>query len=176
MTTETVFTIRAAALYRIIGNAQTVVSKEGKKGAFLKQILNEFNNDESSATLDALGNMVIQMNHEGALAQFPIDDVDILGEMIIYIINYYRSNPELASKIATMCGISAIDSIYGDGHRHQLMVATPNARFLELATLNDELYKLSKEIDVKVRVEFFVNPDTHLFHPESQFIRVVANV
>ena len=50
------FTIRAAAFYRIIGNAQTVVLNQGKNGTLLEQLMKDISQTPSPA-LDALGVM-----------------------------------------------------------------------------------------------------------------------
>ena len=167
---EVEFTIRAATLYRIVGNAQTVVLNEGKDGTFLNQLLSE----NQTPAIEALACMVMEMNLGGALAKFPVSDVYVLGEIVRYMISFYGTRPELAAKIAALCGIAMI----GDGYGCPLITAPRNARLREIAELNNNLHHISKMVkyspDFIVRVEF-ITMET-VFHPESQFIRVVVTV
>jgi len=170
-------TIRAAALYRIVGNAQTFKLNEGKNGTFLTQLKNKLEQCETPCpALDALACMVLEMSFGGALAHFPVSDVTILGEIVRHMIMFYKTYPELAAKIATMCDL---DSILGGERGCPLFTATQNARFKEIGELNNDFYRISKAVgdssDINVRAEF-ITPKTHLFHPDSQFIRVVVTV
>lgn len=172
--TETEMTIRAAALYRIVGNAQTLKLDEGKNGTFLTQLMMKLELCETPCpALDALACMVMEMSFGGPLAQFPVSDVTILEEIVRYMIKFYKTHPELAAKISTMCGVG---SILGDC---LLVTATQNARMREIGELNCDFYRISKAMgdspDINVRAEF-IAPKTHLFHPDSQFIRVVVTV
>ena len=165
------FTIRAAAFYRIIGNAQTVVLNEGKNGTFLEQLFKEISQTPSPA-LEALCAMVMEMNTNGALAVFPVSDVVILAEMIRRIIVFYKSNPEFATKIALMCGIA----ILGDGYGYPLVSAPRSARLREIAQLNNNFHNISKLMkDSSVMCAEFTTMET-VFHPESQFLSVVVNI
>jgi hypothetical protein len=175
--TEFEITIRAAALYRIVGNAQTFKLNEGKDVTFLSQLMKKLELCETPCpALDALACMVMDMSCGGALAQFPVSDVDVLGEIVRYMIKFYKTYPELAANIATMCGLN---SILGDGYGCILVTLTQNARFREIAELNNNFYCISKAMgdspDINVRTEF-ITMETHLFHPDSQFIRVVVTV
>ena len=170
-------TIRAAALYRIVGNAQTFKLNEGKDGTFLGQLMKKLDLCETPCpALDALACMVMEMSFVGAVAHFPVSDVAVLGEIVRYMIKFYKTHPELAAKIATMCGL---DSILDGERGFPLFTATQNARFREIAELNNDFYRISKAMgdssDINVRAEF-ITPKTHLFHPDSQFIRVVVTV
>lgn len=167
------FTIRAAAFYRIIGNAQTVVLNEGKNGTFLEQLMKDISQSPSPA-LDALGVMVLEMNIGGALAVFPVCDVAVLAEMIHYIIGFYRRNPEFADKIAIMCGFGAI---LGDGYDCPLVAVPRNDRLREIAELNNEFCRISKATGDSLEVcAEFITMRTTVFHPESQFLSVVVNI
>jgi hypothetical protein len=166
------FTIRAAAFYRIIGNAQTVVLNQGKNGTLLEQLMKDISQTPSPA-LDALGVMVLEMNVGGALAVFPVCDVDVLAEMIHYIIRFYKNNPEFADKIAIMCEIA----ILGDGLGCPLSTAPRSARLREIAELNNEFRRISNAMGDSLEVSTeFITMRTTGFHPESQFLRTVVNV
>ena len=191
-------TIRAAALYRIVGNAQTFKLNEGKNeasrsnsegerlesvklvknsGTFLTQLMMKLELCETTCpALDALACMVMEMSFGGAVAQFPVSDVTVLGEIVRHVIMFYKTYPELAAKIATMCGVG---SILGGDRGCLLVTATQNARFKEIGELNNNFYRVSKAMgdspDINLRAEF-IAPKTHLFHPDSQFIRVVVTV
>ena len=167
------FTIRAAAFYRIIGNAQTVMLDEGKNGTFLEQLMKDVSQTPSPA-LDALGVMVLEMNVGGALAVFPVCDVAVLAEMIHYVIMFYKNNPVFANKIAIMCGFGAI---LGDGCDCPLVAAPRNARLREIAELNNEFRRISNAMgdSLEVCTQFITMPTT-VFHPESQFLRTVVNI
>ena len=167
------FTIRAATFYRIIGNAQTVILNEGKNGTFLEQLFKEISQTPSPA-LETLCAMVMEMNTNGALAVFPVSNVVILAEMIRYIIVFYKSNPEFATKIAIMCGFGAI---LGDGYDCPLTAAPRNARLREIAELNNEFRRISKAMSDSLEVcTEFITMRTTVFHPESQFLSVVVNI
>jgi len=154
MTTLT-FEIRAAAFYRIIGNIQTAMQSGEKMQSELLE------DAEVCEYKRLLFSMIIQMNCDGAVAVFPTVDRAVLSEMVLYIAQYYKCHPEIASNISTMCF----------GHE--------NARSRETGVLNENLRKLGKLIgdrtDFTVSTEF-VYKSAHIFHPDSQFIRVTAIV
>ena len=173
MSETTMVEVRAATLYRVLGNLQTL-SLGGE--SLLDTLCAEV---ESPQHLKELVAMVIEMNAGGALACFPTTDTTVLGDMFLYIIRYIRERPELAAKISTMCGIHKVGSILtgqGDGYTCPLLYARSNGRVAEIAELNRQLYELSKKLDdsaeVAVHAEFYT-VDNHVFHPESQFLRVV---
>lgn len=157
--TQTEITIRAPALYRLVGNAQTIRTNEDDNVSFLDHVLG----NGISPAIEELAGMAMEMNHGGALAHFPTEDVAILGEIVLYMIDYYRCHPDLASKIAIMC---------------KSVITLPcKSRMLEIAKLNDELYKLSKEAAGTAHVEFIMQNDMPAsFNSESQYIRVVVTV
>jgi len=165
--TKTDITIRAPALYRLVGNAQTIRTNEDDAVSFLDHVLG----NGISPAIEELAGMAMEMNHGGALAHFPTEDVAVLGEIVLYMIDYYRCHPDLASKIAIMCK----SVIKGDGH--PLITLPRQSRMLEIAQLNDEFYKLSKEAAGTAHVEFIMQNDMPAsFNSESQYIRVVVTV
>lgn len=173
------FTIRAAAFYRILGNADTVVPKDGEE-SFMNHLMLESKKDGASVSaIETLIGMVIEMKHVGALATFPVEDADVLGEMVLYMIHHYSTRPELPTKIAAMCGLHQIGTILTDAGPGSGSSNSRIKRTQEIAVLNKHFYDLSQLVgqshDVKIHTEFVV-PDKHLFHPDSQFIHVIINV
>lgn len=169
------FEIRAAALYRIVGNAQSVMSSnDGDDGSMQNELLKDADACERNSLL--LG-MIFQMNCDAALAVFPTVDCAVLSKMVFYIAGYYKRHPEIASKISTMCFGHQV--VVGDGYHCPTVLARSSARTRETALLNENFHKLGELIsdhaDVTVSTEFIDHPN-HIFHPESQFIRVTAIV
>ena len=150
------FTIRAPAFYRILGNVQKVVLKDG---TFMQQLLKEIDLHQTPCTaIKELAGMVMEMNHCGALAYFPVSDLQVLADMVHYMIRFYQTHSELPSQIASMCE-------YG-------FAARQNSRLMEIVQLNEDFLSVSKiALEFTVRTEF-VTLDKQLFHPDSQFFRV----
>lgn len=169
--TTLVFEIRAAALYRIVGNVQSLMSSDD--GSIQNELLKD--GDTCDRNLLLLG-MIFQMNCDTALAVFPTVDCAIISEMVFYIAGYYKRHSEIASKISMMCfGNQVASIVVGDGYRSPKVPA----RTRETALLNENLHKLGELIgdyaDISVSSEFIDQPN-HIFHSESQFVRVTASV
>lgn len=164
--TTFMFELRAAAFYRIVGNAQSVMASDD--GNMQNELLKYADACERNTLLFS---MIFQMHHGAALASFPTTNCVVLSEMILYIARYYNRYPEVAFKISTMYFDDP--GVVGDEY------LCPNARTRETALLNQNLHKVGELIgdrtDVTVSIEFIDQPN-HIFHPESQFIRVTITV
>jgi len=178
MSLPTQFTMefRAATWYRILGNLQTIQQNDGEN------LLNTLMKIEDIAPFQKnLMSMIIQMNCSSALACFPTDDLAELGDMVLYTARHYHLHPEAASKISTMCGIHKLGSIMiGEGNTCPQLHRRSNGRIEEIASLNKNFLELSELIgdrysDVTIKAEFCEMENT-IFHPESQYLRVIVTV
>jgi len=170
--------VRAATFYRVLGNLQTL-SREVGEGSLLDTLCPGRKPLTYPQHIEELSEMILEMIWSGAHAHFPTTDTKVLGDMFLYIIRYIRERPELAAKISTMCGIHKVGTILfgqGDGYTCPLTSVRSNGRVDEIAELNRQLYELSKKLDdsteVAVQAEFYT-VENHVFHPESQFLRLV---
>lgn len=174
--TTLVFEIRAAALYRILGNVHTVMPDHDDTS-----MRNELLKEKDAAQYKSLlYSMIYQMLHDSALAVFPTLDCVVLSEMMLYIARYYNRHSEVASKISTMClGHQVASIMVGEECLSPVEPNRSTARTREMALLNKKFHEFGKLVanraDVTVFTEFF-NIHDHIFHPDSQFIRVTVTV
>jgi len=179
------FSGRAPTFYRLLSHINTVTAgkADDEEGcSLLKELSDLILVPESDLAVHHLLEMLLEMNTGSALAVFPTEDLRVLERMILFLLKYYQRNPYVSAKIWTLCGahtaVAHIGNRMGDGTQCPLVPARDQSRVMEIARLNHQLSDLAQKIkDVEnpqVSVEFFKNKD-HVFHPESQFIRVIVS-
>lgn len=149
---------RVAAFYRLMGNINKVtIDNTNYNKSLLEKLIVEL---DDAPGLENLAGMILQMNIDRALARFPFNDLTVIADMVIYMVNYYKTNPTLVDAVS-----SSLTNCQPD----------KDSRMQEILSLNYKFAEMSKTADLVLRAEFFESHN-HAFHPASQFIRITATI
>jgi len=121
--------------------------------------------DEYKILTDMYQHMTVQ---QIASPEFPTQYMELMGKVVLIIINWYKTYPSLYQKIKVMCLLH--ESLFGDSS------STRNSRVEEIQELNDNFHAMSAEFNELREGELhakLIKTDTpSMFHKDSQFMSV----
>lgn len=144
--------VRAAALYRFLhGLDQTVLLAE----------LQDIDDVDAAAVLK---HMITASEPE---ATFPTQDLVVLSRVLHWIACFCRNHSDMTIQLAVTISSYVVPSFVCPAD-----TAKSNARVAELALLNKNLFELGGINQEETQIEWCQPSTPHLFHPESQFLRI----